>query len=234
NRHFLIGIFQHFTTVADTYYVSLFGTYTLSMTYAETSVLNGFERYMSSIVNLNILLGSMAFVIVLDYSFQEQQIINRSIYSFSSFPMKSIYQMSTFIIIVFSTILMLSETNGIAYNTSDINKKALPVQLEKFSPQNFQYNHKKILLVDPIKSDVSDNYAYYVGRYYYFSDQIAVREAFHMSSMHFKKLIERYSYVVIPEYHFTFSIMAKKVYHQSIVAGIYRVTKNGLIKVKKI
>src|SRR5699024_8499082 len=99
-----------------------------------------------------------------------------------------------------SVILMFSEINGIQYNNT-LGAEQLPVQLEKIAPQRTQLNHRKILLVDPHRTDVDNYYAGYVGRYYFFTDQVVGQENFMMSKASFKQTIQTYQYVALPEWH---------------------------------
>ena len=110
----------------------------------------------------------------------------------------------------------------------------MPVQLKQIAQQSAQYNHQKILLVDPHFNDVNNYYAGYVGRYYFFSDQVVGQENFMMSQAEFKNNIKQYDYVVLPEWHRTFTTMLEKTYHQDYKTGLFKVTKDGLQKVNKI
>lgn len=215
------------------YYISLFAMYVVSMPYAEAILLDGLERYMSSIVILSLLLGAMVLLVTMDDCLYEQRIEKRSIRSFSSIFTKNMYQIATFVLMIFSIILMFSEINGIEYNNS-IGNNELPVQMRKIARQSKQYNHTKILLVDPHANDVGDNYAGYVGRYYFFSDQVTGQENFMMSAKEFKAVTQQYDYIAIPEWHRTFTVMTNKVYHQHFKTGLYRVTKHKLVKVNHI
>lgn len=215
------------------YYISVFTMYIVSMPYAEAIKLDGSERYLSSMVILNLLLGAMSLVVAMDKAFYEQNISKRSLRSFSSIITKNIYQITALVLMIFSIIMMFSEINGIEYNNT-LGKELLPVQLEKMAPQITKMNKTKILLVDPHPVDVDDYYTGYVGRYYFFSTKVIGQENFTMSMQQFKTTLNAYQYVVIPEWHRTFTVMTEKVYHQHLKTGIFKVTKNKLIRVKNI
>jgi hypothetical protein len=215
------------------YYISVFAMYIVSMPYAEAILLDGSERYLSSMVILNMLLATMVLVVAMDRAMFEQDISRRGIRSFSTIISKNIYQLSSLVLMLFSTILMFSEINGIKYNNT-LGKEQLPVQLKKIAKQSMKYNHEKILLVDPHFEDVNNYYAGYVGRYYFFSDQVVGQENFMMSKDEFKNTIKQYKYVVLPEWHRTFTTMLGKTYHQDYKTGLFKVTKDGLKKVNKI
>ena len=134
------------------------------------------------------------------------------------------------ILLVFSVIFMLSETNGLAYNTQ-IAQKELPVKLANTAKEETQLNHKKILLVDAEPVNVDDDYDYYLGRYWFFSDQVTAREAFDMSADTFKNYVYRYDYVVLPVKHQTFSSLTKQAFQEKVSTGLYQVTAGGLEKV---
>lgn len=215
------------------YYISVFAMYIVSMPYAEAIVLDGSERYLSSMVMLNMLLAVMILVIAMDKAMFEPRIKERGIRSYHSILSKKIYQNSGLFIIAFATIFMFSEINGLKFNQS-LNKVQLPIQLSKMTHQNMQYNHNKVLLVDIHANDVENMYAGYVGKYYFFSDNVDARENFMMSNTDFNDILHRYQYVVIPEEHATFTAMIKKIYHQPIKTGIFKVTKHGLTHVNSI
>ncbi|SUP52881.1 Uncharacterised protein [Weissella viridescens] len=75
------------------YYVSIYGMYILSMPRAEAVVLAGFERYLSTMIILLILLSAATLVITLDEHFKEQDFNKRDLRSFSSLPAKSVINM---------------------------------------------------------------------------------------------------------------------------------------------
>lgn len=215
------------------YYISVFAMYIVSMPYAEAILLDGCERYLSSMVILNLLLATMSLVVAMDRASFEQRIFKRNLRSFSSIITKNMYQIMALGLMIFSVILMFSEINGIEYNNT-LGQEQLPVQLKKIGPQTNSFNHTKILLVDPHANDVNNYYAGYVGRYYFFSDKVVGQENFMLSKTAFKATLNQYQYVVIPEWHRTFTVMVDKTYHQSLRTGLFRVTPQGLQRVTKI
>lgn len=215
------------------YYGSVFAMYLVSMPYAEAIQLDGLERYLSSMVILNLLLGAMVLAVVMDQAMFEQRIGRRGVRSFKNVFTKNLYQLTALVLMIFSTILMFSEINGIEYNNT-LGKEQLPVQLKQIAQPSMTYNHRKILLVDPHTNDVNNYYAGYVGRYYFFSDKVVGQENFMMDPATFKKTVAAYQYVALPEWHRTFTVMLQKTYHQSYKTGLYRVTSRGLRRVQKI
>lgn len=215
------------------YYISVFGMYIVSMPYAEAINLDGSERYLSSMVMLNMLLAGMVIVNAMDTSMFEIDIKKRGIRSYQSISTKKLYQTSGIVLTAFATILMFSEINGLKFNQA-LNKDALPVQLSKMTSQNMRYNDNQVLLVDIHPNDVQNMYAGYVGKYYFYSDNVIARENFMMSNAEFEHVLNHYQYVVIPEEHATFTTMMKHVYHQKITQGIFKVTKGGLVPVANI
>ncbi len=215
------------------FYLALYWIYALTMTPSEAKSLNGFERYMSTVVNISILIMAMVTAVVVDRCYYEQNVEKRNLRSYSSVFAKNVYQISTLVAIVFSVIGMLSEINGLAYNAR-LGRTSMPVKLQKIAPEETAYNHAKILLVDAEPADVNDDYDYYVGRYYFFSDQVKAREAFLMTNKAFKKCLEQYEYVALPDEHQTFQAMIQHVYHQKVKPGLYRVEADRLVKVAKL
>ncbi|MFL1695752.1 ABC transporter permease [Weissella kandleri] len=215
------------------YYISVFGMYIVSMPYAEAINLDGSERYLSSMVMLNMLLAGMVIVNTMDKSMFEIDIHKRGIRSYRSISTKKLYQNSGIVLTTFATILMFSEINGLKFNQA-LNENALPIQLAKMMPQNMHYNDNKILLVDIHPNDVQTMYAGYVGKYYFYSDNVSARENFMLSNADFKRVLNNYQYVIIPEEYATFTTMMKHAYHQTITKGIFKVTNGGLVPVTNI
>ena len=150
------------------FYLSLYATYAMTMTQKEAMSLNGFERYMSTVINIAILsLGTLTSVVI-DRCYVEQNIEKRNFRSYKSIFSKNFYQISALILLVFSLIAILSETNGLAYNTR-LARKSMPVELSKVAKEKTKLNHEKILLIDAEPVNVDDNYDYYLGRDWFFS-----------------------------------------------------------------
>lgn len=211
------------------YYASLFGMYILSMPYAEAILLDGFERYMASTVILNLFIGAIALVRVLDRQQFEQNFAKRDTQAFKSATTKNIYQIATLVTGFFAITMMYSEITGTKF-TNEMNHNTLPLQMSRVSEQWTHLNHRKVLIVDPEVVDVNDYYAGYVGRYWYFTDKAVGQEDFMMTPKIFKRTVEQYQYVAIPESHRTFTVLTKKVFHQHVVTGLFKVTKHGLIR----
>lgn len=211
------------------YYASLFGMYILSMPYAEAILLDGFERYMASTVILNLFIGAIALVRVLDRQQFEQNFAKRDTQAFKSATTKNIYQIATLVTGFFAITMMYSEITGTKF-TNEMNHNTLPLQMSRVSKQWTHLNHRKVLIVDPEVVDVNDYYAGYVGRYWYFTDKAVGQEDFMMTPKVFKRTVEQYQYVAIPESHRTFTVLTKKVFHQHVVTGLFKVTKHGLIR----
>ncbi|MGP9050603.1 hypothetical protein [Lactiplantibacillus plantarum] len=228
-RNNLLGIALLLDMIFVAYYGSLFGMYILSMPYAEAILLDGFERYMASIVILNLFIGAIALVRVLDYQQFEQNFQKRNTQAFKSATTKSIYQMATLVTGFFAITMMYSEITGTKF-TNEMNHNTLPLQMVRVSRQWHHLNHQKVLIVDPEVVDVNDYYAGYVGRYWYFTDKAIGQENFMMTPKAFRKTVEQYQYVAIPETHRTFTVLTKKVFHQHVVTGLFKVTKNRLIR----
>lgn len=210
------------------YFGSLYGMYVLSMPYKEAIVLDGYERYMSSVVILSLFIGAMMLVRSMDFALYEQEFAKRDLRTFHSIFTKKCYQISTFILLIFSIIMMLSEINGTNFSNR-YNRNTIPLQLKQIAQPWTHYNQTKILVVDPHAGDVADYYAGFVSKYYFFSDKATAQENFNESPSQFRQQIQRYQYVAIPEYHHTFTVMMQHAYQQKDVrVGFFKVTKQGL------
>jgi len=210
------------------YFGSLFGMYALSMPYDEAIVLDGYERYMSSTVILNLLIGAMMLVRAMDIALYEQRFEKRNFKTFRSIITKNFYQMSTFILLIFSIIMMLSEINGTNFSNR-YNRNTIPQQFKRIAQPWLHYNRTKILVVDPHAGDVDSYYAGFVAHYYFFTNHATAQENFDESPAQFRQTLQHYRYVAIPEYHHTFTVMMQHSYHQKGVrTGFFKVTKHGL------
>jgi len=228
-RNNLLGMTLLLDLVFVAYYGSLFGMYILSMPYAEAILLDGFERYMASIVILNLFIGAIYLVRVIDSLQFEQNFQKRNTQAFKSALTKNMYQVTTLVVAFLAITMMYSEITGTKF-TNRMNHNTLPLQMTRISKPWNHLNHHKVLIVDPELVDVNDYYAGYVGRYYYFTDKAVGQENFMMTPEQFKQTVESYQYVAIPETHRTFTVLTEKVFHQHVVTGLFKVTKTGLVR----
>ncbi|MFD1548525.1 ABC transporter permease [Levilactobacillus fuyuanensis] len=212
------------------YYFSLLGMYVLSMPYDEAITLDGFERYMSTIVVLNLFIGAIVLVRVIDETFYEQNFVERSPRNFQSIWTKNGYQLASFLVMFFSVIMMYSEINGTNF-TNNYNRHTLPVMLTKIARPWTKLNNTKILIVDPQKVEVTTYYTGYLANYYFFTNNATGQATFSKNRIAFRKGLAQYDYVAVPEYDKTFTRGMKKSYHQHIRTGFYRVANGHLFRV---
>ena len=212
------------------YYFSLLGMYVLSMPYDEAITLDGFERYMSTIVVLNLFIGAIVLVRVIDETFYEQDFVARSPRNFQSIWTKNGYQLASFLVMFFSVIMMYSEINGTNF-TNNYNRHTLPVMLTKIARPWTKLNNTKILIVDPQKVEVTTYYTGYLANYYFFTNNATGQATFSKNPIAFRKDLAQYDYVAVPEYDKTFTRGMKKSYHQHIRTGFYRVDNGHLSRV---
>ncbi|MBS0950118.1 ABC transporter permease [Weissella minor] len=233
HRNRLLKMALLFDGIFMIYYFSMYVMYIVSMPYAEAIQLAGFERYMSTIVILLLLLSAATLVITLDESFYEQDFEKRNLRSFSSLTAKKAYQMGAMFCFFFSVIGINSEIGGMHFNDK-FNQNALPLKLKALSHDEMQLNQCYILVVDAKQEEVDSYYAAFVGKYYFFSPNVEAREAFDMSPQELKELNDSYDYVVIPNEHETYSKLMDKAYHQKVKTGLFKTEKNGLKPVNQL
>lgn len=233
HRNRLLKMALLFDGIFMIYYFSMYVMYIVSMPYAEAIQLAGFERYMSTIVILLLLLSAATLVITLDESFYEQDFEKRNLRSFSSLTAKKAYQMGAMFCFFFSVIGINSEIGGMHFNDK-FNQNALPLKLKALSHDEMQLNQCHILVVDAKQEEVDSYYAAFVGKYYFFSPNVEAREAFDMSPQELKELNDSYDYVVIPTEHETYSKLMDKAYHQKVKTGLFKTEKNGLKPVNQL
>ncbi|WP_057880460.1 ABC transporter permease [Companilactobacillus kimchiensis] len=212
------------------YYFSLLGMYVLSMPFAEAITLDGFERYMSTVVVLNLFIGVMCLVYIIDETYYEQNLAKRSPRNFRSIWTKNGYQLATFLVMFFAVIMMYSEINGTTF-TNNYNRRTMPVMLTKVARPWTKQNDVKILIVDPQKVEVTTYYTGFLANYYFFTNNATGQATFSKSKINFRKDIDQYQYIVIPKYDKSFTKGMHKYYHQHIRTGFYRVHTDHLQKI---
>lgn len=212
------------------YYISLLGMYVLSMPFAEAITLDGFERYMSTVVILNLFVAMMCLVYLIDKAYYEQNLSKRGPRNYNSIWTKNGYQLATFLVMFFAIIMMYSEINGTNF-TNNYNRRTIPVALSKVASPWTKQNDVKILIVDPQKVEVVTYYAGYLANYYFFTNNATGKAVFSKSKETFYKDINKYQYVVVPKYDRSFTRGVKKAYHQHIKTGFYQVQRHHLKKI---
>ena len=212
------------------YYFSLLGMYVLSMPYDEAITLDGFERYMSTTVVLNLFIGAITLVRVIDEVFYEQDFAERTPRNFKNLWTKNGYQLATFLVMFFAVIMMYSEINGTNF-TNNYNRNTVPVKLTKIAQPWTQLNDTKILIVDPSQVEVTTYYAGYLANYYFFTNNATGQATFSKHRATFRKNLQQYEYVAVPKRDKSFTRGMKKFYHQSIDTGFYQVHRDHLSRV---
>ncbi|BDZ29835.1 hypothetical protein MH1LPH_03010 [Lactiplantibacillus brownii] len=228
----LVKLLGGLDLITGLYYGSLLGMYVLSMPYAEAITLDGFERYMSTVVVLNLFIGMIVMVRVIDETFYEQDLAARSTLTYQSIWTKNGYQLATFLVMFFAIIMMYSEINGTTF-TNHYNRRALPVTLSKVAQPWTKLNHAKILIVDPQKVEVTTYYAGYLANYYFFTNNASGQATFSKSPRVFRKTLNQYEYVVVPKYDRRFSRGVRQTYHQHVRTGFYRIHQDRLTQIQR-
>jgi hypothetical protein len=204
------------------YYIGIYLMFLFSMPTEEALYLAGFDRYASSIVILALGLMSLFLAREIDYSFYEKNSQLRTYSSFKSIQTKRIYQYSILILIFFSTLMLLSENNGMLYNNKTYNQ-TVPATFNRVTGNRFKLNNTKYLVVSTDKDAVTSYLTGYVGKYYLYSPNVDGREDFLMDDAEFIDLLKQYDKVVILEEHYTFNAMSKKLFGRTFEPGTYKV-----------
>lgn len=202
------------------YYIGILLMFLVSMPTPEALQLAGFERYASSIVILG--LGTTAMVLAreIDASLYEQNIMLRNYRSYRNIHTKKLYQYTAMILLFISTLMALSENNGIRYNELQYPKTE-PYRVEKMAGQRMKLNQTHYLIISTDAPDVDSYLTAYAGKYYFYSPNVDAKENLIMDDDQFVALLKQYQKIVILQRHFTFNAMTKKIYHKSYGPGIY-------------
>lgn len=209
------------------YYIGILLMFIFSMPNKEALSLAGFDRYASSVVIFG--LGIYAFFAVraIDQAFYEQRINMRSFRTFKSFQNKYSYEYASILLLFISTLLILSENNGINYNLYDY-QTSIPQKIKQISGNNMTLNHKKYLIISADQEQIDNYFTQYVGKYYLYSDHVDAKEDIsQLSRSEFIGLISKFDDVLVIDEHYTFKAMSRKYLNKNIEKGMY--TKKFLL-----
>lgn len=207
-------------SITTLYYDGLYLTYLFSIPAEESIVLAGFERYSSSIAIFSLGIAMMVLVREIENSFFEQDISKVNIRSFKNPRTKILYELSATFLLFLSTMLLLSENNGLLYNKAHYNK-SVPARFSALTENQMRINNVRYLIVSSDKENIENSMIGFVGMYYLYSHEVTGRENFDMSEQQFIKLLEEFDKVVILDEHYTFNAMTKKISGNQFSPGIY-------------
>lgn len=206
------------------YYMGILLMFLFSMPTDEALQLAGFERYASSIVNLDLGMAMIFLARQIDYTLHEQTISLRNYKSFKNIQTKKIYQFSSVFLLFVSTLILLSETSGILYNDYQRDKTVVS-QFEHVIDQQMELTDDQILVVSTNQADVENYLVGFVGKYWLYSPNVVGQENFIMEPNDFITLLSEYDKVLILEDHFTFNTMTRLINNQQFEPGLYEVDK---------
>lgn len=122
----------------------------------------------------------------------------------------------------FSTLLLLSENNGMLYNNKYYSE-SIPAAFKRAEADQLELNQERYLVVSSDKEAVDSYLIGYVGKYYLYSPIADGYENFIMDDDEFLELLSSYDKVVILEEHYTFNVMTKKLFNHTYPIGVYSV-----------
>ncbi|CAM3098089.1 hypothetical protein [Leuconostoc rapi] len=203
------------------YYVGILMMFLYSMPNEEALALAGFDRYAGSIVILGLGFYGFFAVNAIDRAFYEQKFNLRDYRSFKSIRTKYIYQYASIAMMFVSTLLVLSENNGMQYNLRQY-QNSVPYKVEHIVGNQMTLNHRNYLIISADKTQVDNYFTQYVGKYYLYSDHVDAREDIsQLSRAQFIDLIEKYDAVVVIDKHYTFRVMGRQYLNRNLKQGIY-------------
>lgn len=219
-KHLIIGLIMTNLIIVG-YYLGILMMFIFSMPNEEALALAGFDRYAGSIIIFG--LGSYSFFAVdaIDSAFYEQRFHLRNYQSFKSIRTKYLYQYSSIAMMFASTLLILSENNGMQYNLRQY-QSSVPYKVEHIVGNQMTLNHQNYLIISADKTQVDNYFTQYVGKYYLYSDHVDAREDIsQLSRTQFIDLIGKYDAVVVIDKHYTFRVMGHQYLNKNIKQGIY-------------
>ncbi|WP_461219581.1 ABC transporter permease [Lapidilactobacillus salsurivasis] len=223
------------------YALSVLGMYLVSMPPIEALNLAGLARYLASAVVLSLFVAAMGLAAVIDDVMCDRG--NRETDQEPSTPPRRrsrptnsgiaarAYKPLSFSLLALSVMMMLGEVNELDHIKAT-GQSTIPVQLTKIAQPRTKLTKDNFLLIYPDPWVVVNYYAGYVGRYYYFTDQVVNKQKFPMDPAGFKAMIQQYDYIAVPKAHADFSKLVAEVYGQKVNVGLFRVTATGLRLIK--
>ncbi len=222
-RWHLLTVLIWIDVAAVIYFIGILAMFLFTMPEAEALILAGYERYASSMVMF--MIGALAIVCVHDVesSFYIQQGAKRDYRAFKSLVTKTIYEYATTACIALTSIILLSEINGMnsmkeAYQTS------LPGQVLALTGERWdQVSSKKYLFyASDADRQISDYYLQYIGKYYLFTPFVDATSAVKDHTAFIDKL-QSYQFLVIVESNVELESFMRQEFGAKLDAGIYDV-----------
>lgn len=212
-------------SIIISYYIGIYLMFLFSMPTEEALYLAGFDRYASSIVILALGLSSFFVARAIEFSSYRRRFADQEMkqyQQFKSIKTKKFYQYSILFMLFFSTLLLLSENNGMLYNNKYYSE-SIPAAFKRAEADQLELNQERYLVVSSDKEAVDSYLIGYVGKYYLYSPIADGYENFIMDDDEFLELLSSYDKVVILEEHYTFNVMTKKLFNHTYPIGVYSV-----------
>src|SRR5699024_891038 len=202
------------------YYMGILLMFLFSMPTDEALQLAGFERYASSIVNLDLGMTMIFLARQIDYTLHEQTISLRNYKSFKNIQTKKIYQFSSVFLLFVSTLILLSESSGILYNDYQRDKTVVS-QFEHVIDQQMELTDDRILVVSTTQADVENYLVVHAVEYQLYSSNVCGEEISIMYSHDFITLLSYYDKLLILDDHFSFNAMTRLINNHQFEPGLY-------------
>ncbi len=208
------------------YYIGLLGMYVFLMPLDEALRIAGFERYVCSIAIYQI--GCLMLCITVDIE-RSFYITMGNVYNprgFKSIYTKNIYQKSTVLGVLFATMILTSEINGLNYIKNQY-ESSLPgrvsnvIEENKNTPNNDTY----LVYASNENEQVTSYYLQYICRYMLFTPNV---DAIDSIGSDLLVTLNEYDYFIIFESDHEIKSMMKQQFGIVVTEGIYKIEDKNI------
>lgn len=205
------------------YFIGILAMFLFTMPEAEALILAGYERYASSMVIF--MIGSLAICGVHDVenSFYVQQGDIRDYRAFKSIATKTIYEYATAACVALTSIILLSEINGMNSMKASF-PVSLPGRVLALTGEKWEQidNQRYLFFASDTDRQISDYYLQYIGKYYLFTPYV---DAMSVVTDHaaFTNQLQNYQYLVIVEQSQELAVFMNQELGRTANPGVYSV-----------
>lgn len=202
------------------YYAGNLVMYLTAMPVDEALRVAGFERYILTIILINLFIFIIQLVRQMDDVFYEKNYLKRNNRSYKSFRNKKLYELTTIAALMLFTGFIISDTNGMSeqMNTVLEEQRALNEITEEKHLESGNY-----LVVSANQEQVDNYFLQYYARYVLWNPHVDARYDFIVTDNEFETIIKQYDGVLLLDNHYTFVATMKKLTQRTLSPGYYPV-----------
>lgn len=213
-------VFLSIASVTAFYYVGNLIMYLTAMPVDEALRVAGFERYILTIILIDLFVFVMQIVRRMDDAFYEKNYLKRNHKSFKSFQNKKLYELSTMVCLIVFAGFIISDTNGMTHQMKTLAEEQ--IVFENIA-KNKHFDHGRYLVVSAQQEQIDNYFLMYYARYLLWTPNVDARYDFIVSPDEFTAILNHYDGVLLLDDHYTFKANVKLVTGLEIETGYYEV-----------